>query len=91
VTPFAQRPSGFAARLDARATAAQDGHRPTETPHPDERQDGFTNDSPVFAWQAEVERGPNPNYPALRATLLWARTHPAATLADLRDYYQRAN
>ena len=37
------------------------------------RQDGYTNDSAVFAFQAHCERQPNCDYAKLRAVLQAAR------------------
>lgn len=78
----------LAAAAAARAPQGEDRpDAPRQTPDRTTRQDGYRDDSPVFAWQAECERQPGCDYSRMRATLLWARSHSAATTSDLWQHY----
>ena len=50
------------------------------------RQDGYDSGSPVFSFQADIERAGNCDYNALRSTLLWARNR-SVSYSDLVNHY----
>lgn len=53
------------------------------------RQDGYSNNSPVFAFQAEIERLAMPDYAALRSVLAMARNlNDSLSLDQLREAYR---
>lgn len=51
------------------------------------RLDGYSEQSPVFAFQAEIERMSKVDYQALREVLAIARNQPGMTLGDLHAEY----
>lgn len=53
------------------------------------RKDGYSNNSPVFAFQAEIERLAMPDYAALRSVLAMARNlNDSLSLEQLREAYR---
>lgn len=71
---------GFFKAMNARNNAAQSAST-------NARQDGFTDDSPIFQFQRDIETSYNPNYPALRSVLASARNDSSVTLQTLHARY----